>query len=136
MAARRASASSSTKRVTSRGSRPTIATGATPDAARPLRAGGTNMNWSELLAIDVHCHAEHSCRQPPDPIQAEFEAAAAIYFKASAKKPTIAETIAWYRARRIGFVMFTVDSEAGSGIHRIANEEIAEAANANSDIML
>jgi predicted TIM-barrel fold metal-dependent hydrolase len=94
------------------------------------------MSWSELVAIDVHCHAEHSCRQPLDPIQAEFEAAAATYFKTTAKKPTIAETIAYYRERRIGFVMFTVDSEAGSGIHRISNEEIAEAARDNGDIML
>jgi hypothetical protein len=32
--------------------------------------------------------------------------------------------------------MFTVDSEAGTGIKRISNEEIAEAAQANSDVML
>jgi predicted TIM-barrel fold metal-dependent hydrolase len=32
--------------------------------------------------------------------------------------------------------MFTVDSEAGTGIRRIANEEIAEAAIENSDIMI
>jgi predicted TIM-barrel fold metal-dependent hydrolase len=32
--------------------------------------------------------------------------------------------------------MFTVDMEAGTGIQRIRNEEIAEAAAANSDIML
>ena len=94
------------------------------------------MSWDELRAIDVHVHAEVSCRQPHDPIQAEFEKAASIYFKADPKRPTIAETIEMYRAQNIGFVMFTVDSEAATGIRRISNEEIAEAAAENSDIMV
>ena len=94
------------------------------------------MNIDDLIAIDVHTHAERSCRQPHDPIQAEFDAAATLYFKTAAERPTIAQTIEYYRERKIGFVMFTVDSEAGTGIRRITNEEIAEAAAANSDIML
>lgn len=94
------------------------------------------MNWSELKAIDIHTHAEVSCRQPHDPLQSEFEAAATKYFRTAAKRPTIAETIDHYRAQRIGFVMFTVDSESGTGIRRISNEEVAEAAQENSDIML
>lgn len=94
------------------------------------------MSWSELKAIDVHVHAEVSCRQPHDPIQAGFEEAATKYFNADPKRPTIAETIEMYREQNIGFVMFTVDSESGTGIKRISNEEIAEAAAENSDIML
>ena len=94
------------------------------------------MNPSELIAIDIHTHAERSCRQPVDEIQAEFDAAASVYFKADSKRPTIPETIAYYRERKIGFVMFTVDSESGTGIKRIRNEEIAEAARDHSDIML
>ena len=94
------------------------------------------MSWADLVAIDIHTHAEVSCRQPHDPIQAEFEKAATAYFKAESKRPTIAETIAYYREKKIGFVMFTVDSEAGTGIRRISNEEVAEAAAENSDIMI
>lgn len=94
------------------------------------------MNPSELIAIDIHTHAERSCRQPVDDIQQEFDAAATTYFKTESKRPTIPETIAYYRERKIGFVMFTVDSESGTGIYRIRNEEIAEAARDNSDIML
>ena len=94
------------------------------------------MNVEDLIAIDVHVHAERSCRQPHDPIQAEFDAAASVYFKTEGERPTIEQTIDHYRARKIGFVMFTVDSEAGTGISRISNEEIAEAARDNSDIML
>jgi predicted TIM-barrel fold metal-dependent hydrolase len=94
------------------------------------------MNPTDLVAIDIHTHAERSCRQPVDEIQAEFDSAASTYFRIDTKRPTIAETVAYYRERKIGFVMFTVDSESGTGIKRISNEEIAEAARDNSDIML
>ena len=93
------------------------------------------MHVQDLIAIDVHTHAEVSCRQPADEIWKEYEAAASNYFK-SGKRPTIAETIAYYRERRIGLVMFTVDSESEIGARRIPNEEVAEAARDNSDIMV
>lgn len=94
------------------------------------------MDVSRLKAIDIHVHAEVSCHDPEDPIFGEFLDASTRYFKAERRRPTIPETIAHYRAAQIGFVMFTVDMEAGTGIKRIRNEEIAEAAMANSDIMM
>jgi predicted TIM-barrel fold metal-dependent hydrolase len=93
------------------------------------------MNVDNLIAIDVHTHAEVSCHQPCDAFGEEFDHAKVKYFK-SGKLPTIAETIALYRENKIGLVMFTVDSEFEMGRRRIPNEEIAEAAAANSDIML
>lgn len=93
------------------------------------------MNIKDLIAIDVHTHAEVSCRQPADEVWQEYEDAASKYFKAG-KRPTIAETIAYYRERKIGLVMFTVDSEHELGSKRIANEEVRDAARENSDIML
>jgi uncharacterized protein len=93
------------------------------------------MNLQDLVAIDVHTHAEVSCRQPVDEVWKEYEDAASKYFKAS-KRPTIPETIAYYRERRIGLVMFTVDSEFEMGVHRIANEEVSDAARDNADIMI
>jgi predicted TIM-barrel fold metal-dependent hydrolase len=94
------------------------------------------MNLDALVAIDIHTHAERTCHHAHDPIQESFDDAAAIYFKNTAKHPTILETIAYYRERKIGFVMFTVDSEAGTGIARISNEEVAQAAIENADIMI
>jgi predicted TIM-barrel fold metal-dependent hydrolase len=94
------------------------------------------MNFDDLIALDIHTHAERTCQHPHDEIQEGFDQAAAAYFKNPTKHPTIDETIAYYRSRKIGFVMFTVDSEAGTGIARISNEEIAEAAMANADIMV
>ena len=94
------------------------------------------MKLDELIAIDVHTHAEVSCRQAPDPEWAPYEEAASKYFKAGSKRPTIAETIAYYRERKIGLVMFTVDSEFQMGTRRIENTEVADAARENSDIMI
>lgn len=96
----------------------------------------TRADFAKLGAIDMHVHAEVSCHDPEDPIFGEFADAATRYFKAPRRRPTIPETLAYYRERQIGFVMFTVDMEAGTGIQRIRNEEIAEAAAENSDIMI
>jgi uncharacterized protein len=93
------------------------------------------MDIDNLIAIDVHTHAEVSCRQPQDEVWKPFDEAASKYFKVG-KRPTIAETIAYYRERRIGLVMFTVDSEFEVGARRIPNQEVAEAAAANGDIMM
>jgi predicted TIM-barrel fold metal-dependent hydrolase len=65
----------------------------------------------------------------------EYEDAASKYFKAG-KRPTIAETVAYYRERKIGLVMFTVDSEHELGNRRINNQEVIDAARENSDIMV
>jgi predicted TIM-barrel fold metal-dependent hydrolase len=94
------------------------------------------MDIDKIVAIDIHTHAEVSCRDPEDPIMGEFFDAATTYFKADRKRPTIPETIAYYRERNIAFVMFTVDMEAGTGIKRISNEEIAGFARDNADIMI
>jgi predicted TIM-barrel fold metal-dependent hydrolase len=93
------------------------------------------MDWKNLVAIDVHVHAEVSSRQKPDVLWQPFEDAANVYFKAG-KRPTIDDTIAYYRERKTGLVMFTVDSEFEIGARRISNEEIADAAARNSDIMI
>ncbi|MCJ0761605.1 amidohydrolase family protein [Variovorax terrae] len=82
------------------------------------------MRVSELTAIDVHTHAEVSCRNPFDNYGEEYDRAADKYF-GSSRRPTIDETVAYYRERKIGLVMFTVDSESQLGRRRIPNEEIA-----------
>mgnify|MGYP003340043532 CR=1 FL=1 len=93
------------------------------------------MNHQDLIAIDIHTHAEVSCWNPFDSYGEEYDRAADKYF-GSNRRPTIEETVAYYRERKIGLVMFTVDSEAQLGRRRIPNEEIAEAAKKNSDMMI
>jgi len=93
------------------------------------------MNVSELIAIDIHTHAEVSCWNPFDNYGEEYDRAADRYFK-NGKRPTIEETIRYYREQKIGLVMFTVDAESKLGRKRIPNEEIAEAAGNNADMMI
>ena len=93
------------------------------------------MNHQDLIAIDIHTHAEVSCWNPFDNYGEEYDRAADKYFRSS-RRPTIEETIAYYRERKIGLVMFTVDAEAQMGRRRIPNEEIAEAAQQNQDMMI
>jgi predicted TIM-barrel fold metal-dependent hydrolase len=92
------------------------------------------MNVDELVAIDVHVHADKSIRDPVDKEKAKQQKAAEKYFKAAGSPPTIPETADYYRERKMACVIFTVDGESASGQKRISNEEVAELANENSDI--
>ena len=93
------------------------------------------MNHKDLIAIDIHTHAEVSCWNPFDAYGEEYDRAADKYFRSS-NRPTIAETITHYREKKIGLIMFTVDSESNLGRTRIPNQEIAAAAKENSDMMM
>src|SRR5690348_8360314 len=94
------------------------------------------INVKELVAIDVHTHAEVSSRDAKDEATQSFEAAARKYFKETAPRPTIPEAAAYYRQRKIACVIFTVDSERATGRRRISNEEVAELAHENGDVMI
>ena len=61
------------------------------------------MDYKNLVAIDVHTHAEVSCWNPFDNYGEEYDRAADKYFRNS-RRPTIAETIAHYREKKIGLV--------------------------------
>ena len=93
------------------------------------------MDIDKLVAIDTHTHAEVSCWNPFDSYGEEYDRAADKYFRSS-RRPTIEESIAYYRERKVGLVMFTVDAETQLGRRRIPNEEIAEAAQKNRDLMI
>ena len=93
------------------------------------------MKTDQLIAIDVHTHAEISCRQPEDDYANDIEEQKRKYFK-SGKPPSILETVDFYRQQNIGLVMFTVDTEFEIGRRRVPNEEVMEAAAANSDMMM
>lgn len=89
-----------------------------------------------LVAIDMHTHAETSTRMLPDEAEAEALEARGRYFRYEVKHPTIAQMAAYYREKKIAFVVFTVDQERGMGIRRISNEEIAESAAQFPDICI
>ena len=88
-----------------------------------------------VAAIDVHVHTELS-RAGGDPMPASLREAAARYFHSNQELPTVDDVAAYYRERNMVAVLFTVDWESRSGLPPIPNEEIAEAAAANPDVIV
>ncbi|MGI8331228.1 amidohydrolase family protein [Actinomadura scrupuli] len=95
------------------------------------------LDVGNLTAIDVHTHAEVSSKGATS-LEGELEAASSAYFKIDAahRKPTLEEIAAFYRERTMAAVVFTVDAEHATGTEPVPNEEIAEAAAANPDVLI
>jgi len=93
------------------------------------------IDLAAVSAIDVHVHTELS-RDGHDPMPAPLREAAARYFGSHEPLPTVDDVAAYYRERNIAAVVFTVDWESRSGFAPIPNEEIAEAAAANADVLI
>lgn len=94
------------------------------------------MNVDALVAIDIHTHAEVSTRMLPDEAEKAALEARGRYFRYAVQHPTIAQMATYYRERKMGFVVFTVDHERGMGIQRISNEEVAESAAEHADVAI
>lgn len=89
-----------------------------------------------LTAIDVHTHAEVSTRGAAS-LADDLHDASSAYFKVAGKrKPTLPEMAAYYRERRMAAVVFTVDAEHATGTAPVPNDEVAEAAVANADVLI
>ena len=86
------------------------------------------MNAQDLVAIDVHVHVETPVEDN------EANRAAAKYFGDSKAGRSKEELAAYYRDRKIGCVVFTVDEKL-TGRPPLPNDEIADFAAANSDFM-
>lgn len=87
-----------------------------------------------IVAIDVHTHAEVS-RTGLDPLSPELRSGVAKYF-GSDRLPTADDVATYYRERKLVAVVFSVDSESVTGTPPIPNEEIAEVAAANPDVLI
>jgi hypothetical protein len=88
----------------------------------------------DLVAIDVHTHAELSSGGDAS-LSEELDTAAKEYF-GTAKRPTLPEIAAYYRERKMAAVVFTVDAEAATGTPAVPNEEVAQAALDNPDVLI
>ena len=98
------------------------------------------LNIDELVAIDIHTHAEEPCDACRDDGYNEFQTGMANYFKnpagAEGMLPSIQETAAYFRERKIAAVIFPVDAERETGFRRYHNEEVLEIAKDNDDILI
>lgn len=98
------------------------------------------MNIDDLVAIDIHTHAEEPCCGPRDDGYDDFQAAMAAYFKnpagAGGMLPSVQQTAVYYRERKIAAVIFPVDAERETGFRRYSNEEVATICADNNDILI
>jgi uncharacterized protein len=88
-----------------------------------------------VRAIDVHTHAEVSL-DGHDPMPPELREAARRYFRGEGAQPTAQDVADYYREREMACVVFTVDYESRSGRPPVPNEEVAEVAAANPDVLI
>jgi predicted TIM-barrel fold metal-dependent hydrolase len=95
----------------------------------------SRLRLEDVVAIDVHTHTELS-GTGADSLRPDHRAAAVEYFRGQVVRPTAQDVADHYRERRMMAVVFTVDAEANTGQPRIANEEVAEAAAANPDVLI
>jgi predicted TIM-barrel fold metal-dependent hydrolase len=94
------------------------------------------MDVAALAAIDVHTHAEVSSKGHSS-LTDELNQASSAYFGIEGdRKPTLEQLAAYYRERRMAAVVFTVDAEHATGTEPVPNEEVAEAAAANPDVLI
>jgi uncharacterized protein len=94
------------------------------------------MDVANLVAIDVHTHAEVSERIPADHGWEGVREASTAYFKNEGKQPTLSEIAAYYCERKMACVIFPVDMESTTGIPPVPNEEVAQAAAASPDVLI
>jgi len=98
------------------------------------------LNIDELVAIDIHTHAEEPCDACRDDGYNEFQAGMANYFKnpagAEGMLPSIQQTGDYYRERKIAAVIFPVDAERESGFRRYHNEEVLELTSDYDDVLI
>ncbi len=87
------------------------------------------MKLDNLIAIDTHVHIE------PDPTGNAAEEAARKYFGNTGVSYGRKELAEYYRSRKIGCVVFSVD-ERLTGRPQVSNDEVAAFAAENSDIVM
>jgi uncharacterized protein len=89
-----------------------------------------------LVAIDVHTHAETSETTGCGALSLEFQDAVDRYFGGHVERPPAREMAEYYRARKMMAVVFTVDCTTTMGVPPVPNDEIAQAAADNPDVLI
>jgi len=87
------------------------------------------VNLTELIAIDTHVHLHG------DTIANAADEAARKYFGNTGEEPKPQELAAYYRSRKIGCVVFSVD-ERLTGRKQFPNDDVIALARENADIMI
>ena len=98
----------------------------------------SKINLAEIKAIDIHTHVEIDTHGHLA-LDSELMDASAKYFKVGpthSRTPSIKEIAELYRSLSMAAVIFTVDAQTATGHQPLANEEIAEVAAENADVLI
>jgi hypothetical protein len=94
------------------------------------------MNVDELVAVDMHVHAEVSADGHPS-LPEQLMSGSARYFKLTDdRQPGVPEIAAYYRQRRMAAVVFTVDAQSATGHPPVPSEEVAQACAAHPEVLI
>jgi uncharacterized protein len=94
------------------------------------------VNVDDLVAIDVHTHAEVGADGHPA-LPDHLMAGSARHFKvAGDRQVPLPDLAAYYRERRMAAVVFTVDAESALGHPPVRSEEIAEVCAEHADVLI
>ena len=94
------------------------------------------MNVDDLVAVDVHAHAEVSPGGHPA-LPERLMAGATRHFKVDGDRmPGIPEIAAYYRQRRMAAVVFAVDAASATGHPPVRSEEVAEVCAEHADVLI
>ena len=94
------------------------------------------MNVDDLVAVDMHVHAEISADGHLS-LPEHLMAGSARYFKTDGDRtPTMDQIAAYYRQRRMAAVVFTVDAQTATRHPPISSAEVAEACAEHADVLI
>jgi predicted TIM-barrel fold metal-dependent hydrolase len=94
------------------------------------------IDTESVVAIDTHAHVEQDS-QGCFALDQELLDASARYFKADQERtPTVEHVADYYRSRNMAVVAFTVDAGTALGHECLSSEEIADLAQAHTDVLI
>jgi predicted TIM-barrel fold metal-dependent hydrolase len=94
------------------------------------------VNVDDLVAIDVHVHAEVSA-DGHLALPEHLMSGSAKYFRSEADRtPTIDAIAEHYRQRRMAAVVFTVDARTATGHPPVSSEEVARTCAEHADVLI
>ncbi|HZM76318.1 MAG TPA: amidohydrolase family protein [Candidatus Limnocylindrales bacterium] len=94
------------------------------------------MKVDELVAIDIHVHAEVSADGHTS-LPEELLSGSAKHFKLDGDRtPSLDGIAGYYRRRRMAAVVFTIDAQSATGHPPVPNEEIAEKCAEHADVLI
>ncbi len=95
-----------------------------------------SFDLESLVAIDTHVHVEQDSNGCCSLDQELLDASAAYFRAGDNRTPTVGDLADYYRHRRIGAVVFTVDATTAMGHPALSSEEIVDLASEHDDILI